>query len=516
MGDEAMDRRTSGAPAGAAVWPYAFAVLLAHLRRALWVVVALVLLGVLIGVAVKATLPKRYAATAQLLIDPRALQVFPNEMVNNQLDANAAINFVESQMQMLTSERVLARLVRDEGLDKEPGFAADGEPSDAGLRGPLGPDAPLVDSATLTALRKALTVKRGERSYLVDVTATASSPDLATRIANGTVKAFMAEDAESRADSGRRLTKELTGRLETLRARLGASEAKAEAFRRDNGLTASGDKLVIEQRLEEAVTEAGAAQARLARAESRAQQLDRANRDLGSLGSLTATEDMRTVSYLIERLSAARENMAELNLNLGPRHPALTSARSRVDEIERRIRAELDRIRQAAQADLVRARGEQEDVTKRVASLTADLGKARQAQIELGALEQEVKANRDLLTSFETRSREADEFGRISAINLRVASGAVPARAGSQIVATAAWAILGGALGLLLALGGVALWAMISVGRVAKRRGGAATPPAAASGPAQAPANPVRAAAAAAKAGANPPGRGGRDLLQAG
>ncbi|MFD1333694.1 GumC family protein, partial [Methylopila musalis] len=467
---------TASAQSSAQTWPQAFDALLAHLRRAFWLVVALAVVGAVIGLAVKATLPTKHVASAQLLIDPRSLQVFPNEMVNSNLDANAAINFVESQMQLITSERVLARAIRTENLADDPTFrkslrdaaAADGGASGTDLRGSLGADGQ-ADPALVNALRRALTVKRAERSYLVDVSATASTSDLAARIANGVVRAFIDEDGESRAESGRKLTRELTGRLEALRARLADSEAKAERFRRDHGLVKAGDRLVVEQRLEEAVTEATAAQGRLAKAAARVRQFEEAQRNLGSLGALTATEDMRTVSYLIERLSAARENLAESSLNLGPRHPALTNARSRVTEIEQGIRLELNRIRDAARVDLGRAENEQQELSRRVSDLTAEVGRARQNQIELNALEQEATANRGLLTSFESRSREADEFGRISAVNLRIASTAVPANAGSGLVASAAWAVLGATLGVMLALGAVALWAMASFGRAPRR-----------------------------------------------
>lgn len=460
----------------AQTWPQAFDAFLSHLRRAVWLVLALAVVGAVLGLAVKATLPSKHVATAQLLIDPRALQVFPNEMVNSQLDANAAINFVESQMQLITSERVLARAIRTENLADDPTFrkglrdaaAAEGKTDGDDLRGSLGPDG-RADPGMVNALRRALTIKRGERSYLVDVTATAGTSDLAARIANGVVRAFIAEDADTRAESGRKLTQELTGRLETLRSRLAESEAKAERFRREHGLVKAGDRLVVEQRLEEAVTEATAAQGRAAKAAARVRQFEEAQRNLGSLGALTATEDMRTVSYLIERLSAARENLAEASLNLGPRHPALTNARSRVTEIEQGIRLELNRIRDAARVDLGRAENEQQELNRRVSDLTAEVGRARQNQIELNALEQEATANRGLLTSFENRSREADEFGRISAVNLRIASTAVPASAGSGLVASAAWAIVGATLGVMLALGAVALWAMASLGRSARR-----------------------------------------------
>ncbi len=480
-------------------WPEAFAMLAARLRRSIWLVLVFAIAGAALGLAARAALPQKFSATAQILIDPRSMNVFSNEPVNSQLDANAAVNFVESQMQVIGSERVLARVIRDDSLSEElksgdddaisPAETQQGDPAgDMRLRPSLGVDGKPLDPAALNALSRAITIKRNERSYIVDVTASARTPELAARLANGVVKAFIDEDAASRAEAGRRLTGELTGRLDELRKRLQDSESKAEEFRRQNGLVASGDKLIVEQKLGEAVTELSASQARLSRAEGRVDQLDRAQRDLGSLGALTPTEDMRTISYLIERLSAARENLAELSLNLGARHPALASARSRVSEIDSRIVGELNRIREAAKADLNRARAEQQGLTQTVAALSADVSKARQAQIELRSLSQDVEANKALLATFETRAREANEFGRIATVNLRVVSVALPTEGRSALVGAIVFAIVGALVGVILAIGLVTLLALLSIGEsrvpafVARERVAVRTPPAGGAG----------------------------------
>ena len=489
---------------GAGAWPDALALLLVALRKSLWLILLLAILFALLAAAAKMSLPQKYAATSQVLIDPRSMAVFANEPVNSQLDSNSAINFVESQMQVLTSERVLSRVVAEEKLAEQPDFARIAEAA----RGSK-------ELALQTALARMLTVKRQERSFIVDVTATAADAALAARIANAVVQAFIKEDGASRADSGRRLTRELTGRLTELREKLSQSEAKAEEFRLKNGLVSVGDRLVVEQKLETAVADVSAAQVRSARAQARVDQLDKAKNDLGSLGALTQAEDMRTVSFLIERLSAARENLADLNLNLGARHPALTSARSRVDEIEQRISAEFGRIRSAARADLIRAKGEEAELARQSTRLSADVSKARQSQIELRAREQEVEANRALLGSFETRSREADEFGRIAAVNVRVVSVALPPNATASLTMAIAWGLAGFVFGAMLGCAVAALRALIAFGRPARDRTVVTKPARSIGRIARKPAAPAEPTPAAAVAPATAPPPARPDVVEA-
>ncbi|BCP51454.1 hypothetical protein K32_00710 [Kaistia sp. 32K] len=448
-------------------WPMALAVLSAALRRWLWVIL---LAGVLfggLGILAKALLPVRYAATAQFLLDPRGLPVFPGDLSNAQFDANSQIGVVESQMRILTSERVLSKVLDDSQLmdDLEAGDAAEaGEAPKEPM--PLRPslDSGRGKSAALAALQRALTVSRAERSFVIDVTATARTPELAARLANAMVKAYLAEDAQNRAGTAERLTDELTGRLESLRARLRDAQARAEAFRTESGLISTGDRLVVEQKLAEAVTELSAAQLRLDQANSRAAQLDSSTRDLGMLGS---SDDSRVLTLLIERQNAAQDELAGLAARLGDRHPALGEARERVAAIGRRIDTELGRIKLAARADLERARTTQQALARTVASLSENAAKTQQSKVEMRTLEQEVESNRALLESFKTRALQVSEFGRIDPGNVRIVSIAQPPPERGGLKGLAVWGVFGALMGMILAAALVTFQAMLAIGAAA-------------------------------------------------
>ena len=481
-----MTSRTISASEGAdtrgpEVWSAAASQIGRRVVRAWPLILLLTILGGVLAPMALVVVPASYRATAQVVIDPRGLQVFPGEQGGPVLDANAGVNFVETQLQLFTSERVLARVVRADADRRgeakgaaAPTQAASPDPAPAlpsapqsdglGLRSSLDADGSGSGSEQreITALRRSLTIKRGERSFVVDVTARAASPERAAWIANAVVKAFMEEDAAARADAGRRLNDEIAGRLSSLRDQLAKSEDKAEAFRASHGLVSSGnDRLVSEQRLEQAVADLGSAQDRAARAAARVAQLESAAFDVGSLGPLTAADDMRTISFLLERLSQAQESLEDARLQLGPRHPTFESARNRVETIERRIRSEIARVREAEKTSLDRARGEVEAGKRNVAELSAAVTKDRQAWGGLRALYAEVKANQDLLAAFETRSREASEFSRVTPANVRVASAATPDQSSSRLVMAAALAVAGAMFGAFIGIALAAFWAFL-------------------------------------------------------
>ena len=464
--------RTHGTANGASTseagpWPLALAILAASFRHGIWwILLAGVVFGGL-GFVAKSFLPQRYAATAQFLLDPRGLPVFPGDVSTAQFDANSQIGVVESQMRVLTSERVLSKILRDESLMNELSPDGDEDEADRGATPvepmPLRPslDAEGGNAAALAALQRSITVQRAERSFVIDVTATARTPAAAARLANAVVKAYIEEDAANRAAAARRLTDELTSRLDTLRKRLSDAEARANAFRIENGLISTGDRLVVEQKLADAVNAVSAAQIRLDQATSRAAQLDSSGGDLSMLG---ANDDTRSLTLLIERQNAAQEDLATLAARLGDRHPALTEAQGRVEAIRRRIRLELDRIRFSARADLERARTTEQAVARSVASLSDAVAKTQQAKIEMRTLEQEVETNRTLLESFKTRALQASEFGRIDPGSVRIVSVAQPPPARQSLTGQVAWAVFGALMGMMLAAAWILLRAMWRLG----------------------------------------------------
>lgn len=383
-----------------------------------WVLLACAIAGAAVGVVGKYALPTKYESSTQLLFDPRGFKLFSNDLTIGNYDANAAINFVESQMGVLQSERVLSRLAQTACFE-----AGKADPGTYGLEGKC----PKTDArgdwdATLDLLRRSLSVKRAERSFVVDVTMSGPSPEIAARRASGVVAAYLEEDAATRNDAAARLTADLSGRLETLRGALAQSEAKAERYRRDKNLIRVGDRLLVEQQLSAATTALNDSQIKFDRASARQKQIEAAAQSPNALGALGADADTRALSQLLDQRNKALVEIAPLAARVGARHPLLVSARSGLTQIDRAISAEMRAIRFAARADLARARGEQQILANTVASLSAKVTQARQSEIELREIAQEVDANRKLLESFETRSREAKEFGRIDTGNLRIVS----------------------------------------------------------------------------------------------
>ena len=416
------------------------------------------LVGAGLGMGVRLAFPGQYLAGEQLLFDPMGVKGFASDATPTRLDANAQINFVESQMGVLLSERVLTRVLNracDPNREPPPAnfakLCAEAQSHKAPAR-------------ALDALRRALSVKRAERSFLVDVTAVAQTPEFAARLASDLVQSYIDEDGATRAAAAAALGGELDGRIDALRRTLADSEKKAEAYRRDEDLTRIGEKLLIEVKLTDAANSLDAAQGRLELAQARVNQLADTPQEATGLGALGNDSETRPLSLLLERRAAARADLAPLASRLGARNPELIQARSRLAAVERDVTRELASIRAAARAQRSRAERERDAFRATVERLTGELNRARQSQIALQALDQSVAANRRLLENFESRSREVAEMGRLDLANLRVASQAQPPVTRNLLKGLVFYGAAGFGLALVVALAAVAAVAALLSG----------------------------------------------------
>src|SRR5450756_2715626 len=77
------------------------------------------------AVAIGKSLSPKYAATAQLYVDPRELQLVDRELTPRTQDLSGLAMVVESQARLITSNSVLLRVIKQTDLDKDPEFGGE-------------------------------------------------------------------------------------------------------------------------------------------------------------------------------------------------------------------------------------------------------------------------------------------------------------------------------------------------------------------------------------------------------
>jgi uncharacterized protein involved in exopolysaccharide biosynthesis/Mrp family chromosome partitioning ATPase len=440
----------------------------AWLFTTLWNRKGLILLCTVIGIMLAALLSllitPKYVSTAQLFIDPRDLRVLQNEVSPNATggDPTSITGYLESQARVIASDSIKSRVVVAEGLDKDPEFG--GEAAKTGLSRILSellPDsgAPPRDGMiyALAALDKQVGVRRGERTFVIDISATSRDAAKAARIANAMATAYLDDQAAVRAEAAQRATSALTSRLEELRNRLRQAEEKAEKFKEANGLVGiGGGKSITDEQLGLNNAQLVALRTRVAEAKAKYDQTRATRTAAIEAGAVPEAVASNTMTALRAQLGAALSREADLLASLGARHPALTAAQAQVRDARRQISDELLRISRAAKVEYDRAVEAEQQIARRVEQLTSRQYAAGRASVELRELEREIESSRVVYDAFLRRARETGELAGIDTTNARIISAAMPPLEKSGVsrrTVAMLGGIAGGGVGVLLALG---------------------------------------------------------------
>ena len=420
-------------------------------------ILTLAALGALLGLVATKTLTPRYVATAQIYLDPHGLPGLEKEDSASHEDSTGFINFVETQAKILTSRVVLERVVTKERLATDPEFAGGGgllsklfgrPPSSAG-------DSEGALNAERT-LAQRIVIRRPERTFIIEISATSSSPEKAARIANGVAQAYNDVRLSMQTEAAKQATNSFSASLGEMRDRLLAAERQVEDFKAANGLVGTRDQYVDEQSLKELNQQLSYARTRLEDARARFELLRRARASSADIGMLTATLNAPSLTNLRAQQTAALEKIAELSAELGPRHPSVKNAEARVNELRRLIDIELERIRASSSKDFEQARNVEERLRRDVEQLRQRALVAAQASVKLRDLEREVDVNRGVYQSFFARSRQTEEAQPSNLMSTHIVTTATPPAARafppSAGLMMAAGFVLGGLLGGALSL----------------------------------------------------------------
>jgi uncharacterized protein involved in exopolysaccharide biosynthesis len=421
-------------------------------RRRLWPV-SLAVLGAGLTALATVTLPDQYQSSAQLLIDPRELRILGTDVTPGNLNADSIVAYLESQTRIITSSDMLRRIVDREKLSSDEEFI--GKPS---LLARLLPIQKSTDKTSLAAERlfRQLTVRRGERTFVIDVSVAATMPDKAARLANAFAAAYLEDQTTARQEQVRRATNALTSRLNDLRERVRLSETRVETYKSQKGIITANGKLITEEQLLNAGSQLTAARARTADAKAKLDQIDNLRSQSPERGGVPEAVASNTLGILRQQLGEAQRRAGALSNSLGPIHPDNIAAQTQLREARQAVQDEITRIRSAAKVEYDRAINNERTVQAQVDVLKKDTQVSGRDNVELRELERDLESNRTIYQSFLQRARETSEQERLDTTNARVITTAVPSihRSGPQRrLLTMLGAAAGFGLGLVLAVG---------------------------------------------------------------
>jgi chain length determinant protein EpsF len=304
-----------------------FGQFLSILRARKWAALLVFALVVATTVAVSLLLPKQYDASASVVID-----IKPDPVSAMNFPTMALPSFMATQVDILTSDRVALKVIRDLKLLENPGLREQWQTDGQGKG--------TIEQWLTDLLKKNLDVKPSRDSNVIQINYRSPEPRFAAGLANAFAAAYIATTLELKVDPAKQFSSFFVAQSKDARTALETAQGKLSAFQRDKGIIAADERLDVENaRLAELSSQLVQIQALSSESGSRQQQAQGAQGD-----RVQEVLQNPLISGLRADLTRNEARLQELNSKFGDNHPQVVEARANITELRTRIDAEIRRV----------------------------------------------------------------------------------------------------------------------------------------------------------------------------
>jgi succinoglycan biosynthesis transport protein ExoP len=424
-----------------------------------------ILLGLVIALPIGAFIaissPKTYTASSTMTVESRK---GPLDGPGSAVPLDMA--WFETHLQNLRSVNVLSYLVKQLNLANDPEFLrSEKGPVERLLsRIGLGAAAPQSEAERIklavALVAKGIRAQRVGLSYMIRIDYTGRDPELAAKIANEMVNAYIFDQMNAKYQASRSAGDWLQERLQNLRDQAAAAERAVVQFKAKNNIVSAGGTLMSEQQVGDTSAALGKTRAQVANLQARLERMDAVrqsyqqeySRDQPGLPAgenFSEAMNNSIVSSLRAKYLDLTNRETDWAARYGAGHVSVQNIRNQIRDIRRSIADELGRIEETAKGELEIAQKGQRELE---ASLTNALSKtqdANQAQVTLFSLEAAAKSYRSLYDNFLQQHTEAVQRQTYPISDARLISSASVMQTGPQTLKTWLTTIFaGGMLGV--------------------------------------------------------------------
>jgi len=387
--------------------------------------VALIILYVLTALPI-------FTATTSILMDTRQAQLLNK---SSDVASNTLIDpgFVDSQVEIITSENLIRSVVTSLKLTSDPEFVG---PPTGILASVLGTVARLfssdgpasnerLENGAVLELKKNLKVEKVGTTYVLNLSYRSLVPEKAALIANSISDAYVVGSLEAKYQSTKRASEWLQKRSAELQAQAIESDRAVQTFKAENGIVGTSRGLMSEQQLSDVNTQL--IQARAATAEAKA-RLDRIKQVVPQdLAQPTVTDALN--NPVITRLRAQYLDLSaqysDWATRYGKDHQATVNLANKMTDLKNSIKDEVNRIADAYRSDYEIAKSRETSIEGGLKGLVTESSSTAQAQVKLRNLESAADTYRTLYNNFLQKLQEATQNESFPISESRVISTAV-------------------------------------------------------------------------------------------
>jgi chain length determinant protein EpsF len=406
-----------------------------------WVVVAMVIVGILVAIAVNTFFSPKYRAATTVVVDYKSMDPVTGAM-------SPPPGYLATQIDIIQSHRVGLKVVRklrlsDNPIAKQQFIQATGGRAN-------------IEDWLADLLINKLDVIPTRDSGVITIRYTSQEPEFAAIIADAFAKAYIETNLELRVDPARDTATWFDDQIKALRENLSNAQAKLSAYQRQKGFSATDERADVESsRLAELSAQLAAAQGAASDAIARVKQLD----DFLARGANPANLPDLLSNPLLQTmkggLSQSEARLEMISSQLGGNHPDVQKMRADITAQRQKLKDEIGNVSAGLKNGLRVADRRVDELRNAVATQKAKMLELNKGRDDMSVLIRDVESAQRALDAASSRFTMEHLQSRSSQANVMVLSAAVPPlypRFPKTTLNLALGILAGGFLGLNLAL----------------------------------------------------------------
>jgi polysaccharide biosynthesis transport protein len=381
--------------------------------RARWKIAVGSLLAIVLGVAgISLVLPKKYSATATVIVDFKT----PDQVTGALLPMLPG--YLPTQVDVIQSHRVALKVVTNLKLDQNPAIRQQFEDATKG-RGSLA-------DWMADLIARGVEVKPSKESSVLEITYSGPEPRFAATLANAFAQAYIDTNLDLRVEPARQSAGWFDERTKTLRDNLERAQAKLSEYQRSKGFTATDERLDVETaRLNELSAQYSAAQGQAADALSRHRQLIEFLERGAAAESLPDVLANPLLQNLKGQLATSEARLQQLSSQLGANHPEVKRIEADIASQRQKLQDEIKLVSDGISNQARLAERRRNELRSAVAEQKTRVLQLNEGRDELTVLVREVDSAQRAYDAAMTRFTQTNLESQTTQTNVVMLSQAV-------------------------------------------------------------------------------------------
>jgi polysaccharide biosynthesis transport protein len=379
------------------------------LRAKAWIVASVAIASLLAAGVYLVRTPKMYESLAVIQVQQEPQKVVKiSDVSEEKPEANDYLNTV---VQAFTSRKLMLRVVRATGLDKDPTFAPPKKSGSSYTE---------IELADLMSQKVDVSLRRNTR--LVDITVFDRSPEMAQKLVEAIVKEFLRETFEQRRALSRLAKEFLQEEAQELRTKLEQAERKLQGYKEQTQAVSLEERQnIIVEKLRELNSKATEAKSTRLSLEADLEQVKSIDpSDMEKLLEITSVTQIPRVAFIREELLKAENDLSALVKRYRPNHPKYVAAVAKIADLKASLKDTLSKAPETVARACEKAAEAEKKLNQTLYDQEKKALELNKIAIPYNVLQRDVESDRALFESITLRLKETNVTEGIESAPFRV------------------------------------------------------------------------------------------------